>query len=95
MATVSNEYRPNDENEDQPRPMMEQTSRTKYISEGMPISGFIDMEIIADSCSVTKHRLTQLYGKRFFEGKSKPRKFGIILDSCFEGGQRLKGKYAF
>ena len=54
---------------------------TQTVSQYSSLDGYMEMEMIVESSTVAQSRLEQLYGKGFFEGRSRPRKFGIIFNS--------------
>ena len=66
---------------------------TQAISQYSSLDGYKEMEMTVETSTITQSRLEQLYGKGFFEGRSRPRKFGIIVNSCFDDNEFGTGNY--
>lgn len=61
--------------------MEEEAMMSENVSYCHSLDGYLQMENVAvDMSTILKSRLEHLYGKGFFEGRSLPRKFGIILN---------------
>ena len=72
--------------------MEEEAMMSENVSYCHSLDGYLQMENVAvDMSTILKSRLEHLYGKGFFEGRSLPRKFGIILN--FADQETGEGSY--
>ena len=55
------------------------------------LDGFREIELSVETNTVTKASLAKLYGRGYFEGRSNPRKFGILLNLCFDEREMSTG----
>ena len=55
------------------------------------LDGFIEMKIVVETSTIAITNLAKLYPKEYFEGRSRPRKFGIVLNSCFNEREVIPG----
>lgn len=60
--------------------------------KNFPFNKHKELTIQVETSSITKARLHQLFGEGYFEGKSKPRKFGIYLNHCVGESKNFQGK---
>ena len=69
-----------------------ETVISENVSYCHSLDGYLQMENVAvEKSTILKSRLEYLYGKGFFEGRSLPRKFGIILN--FADHETGEGNY--